>query len=449
MKFRIIKPKRKKGVVEAKATSNHPNLEKAITRFNSAFEQVKNIVLDRSEEIDALKLCILIKEHMMMEGRYGIAKSMLAEEVCRRIVGSKLFEIQLMKGTQTDQVFGPMNAHVYRTEARWEHNTSGFLPEADFAFIDETYRGSDVLLGALMGILNERKFHNGPILMRCPLITAIGTTNFQTDTPELEAFHDRWLVRTKIEPLGQKNLRLKMLDNFRSRISIDGIEEEVSLITLDEIKALQSNLSEIDISEEMIGLFEELCQRTVIGLPGKPYLSDRRLCLTMKLVLAQTMMLGEWSVKPDHLEVAKYGICTLNDNIQAFNTAYESVVGNYEKNKTEFKNVGETRKWVDKLLGLYEENLSYESLEKLLIRTKDTYQTITSLSGDEAPKLPENQNAYDEMAQRLRALELEIEDSPNYKEKTERSKSASAKVKKAMKIEDESIADIDGIDTDV
>jgi MoxR-like ATPase len=51
------------------------------------------------------------------------------------------------------------------------------LPKAHFAYLDEIYRASDLLLPSMMGILNEREFHNGGVVQHCPLITAIGTTN--------------------------------------------------------------------------------------------------------------------------------------------------------------------------------------------------------------------------------------------------------------------------------
>src|ERR1051326_7735420 len=140
MKVTLIRPKQKKGIIRVKSDDiSQVDIKKAIDDFNGAFQQVKDIVVERSEEIDALKLCILVRQHMMLEGRHGIAKSMLAEEAFQRITGTKLFEIQLMKGTQSDQLFGPMNSKVYREEARWQHNTEGFLPEAHFAFLDEVY----------------------------------------------------------------------------------------------------------------------------------------------------------------------------------------------------------------------------------------------------------------------------------------------------------------------
>ncbi len=415
MKVRVIKPNQKKGIVQvSKTNSDQPDIISSIQRFNAAFEQVKGVVLDRSEEIDALKLAILVREHVMLEGKHGIAKSMLADEACKRITGSKLFDILLMKGTQADEIFGPMNAEIYRSQARWERNTEGFLPEADFAFIDETYRGSDAILGSLLGIMNERKFSNGPVKMRCPLITMIGTTNFVTVAEELEAFHDRWLVKALINPLQHKNMRLGMLGAFLARISGEEAEGEFKSVSLDEINLLQNHLSEVGVSSEMLELFTELCDCVAKNISPRPYISDRRLCLTLKLVVAEAMMCNLWELRPEHLTSAKFGLCKINDSSSSgsFDAAYQVVVGNFSRRIEENRQTSEVREYVEKLKNLFNSNLEEQSLQKLYKRVVEATETITAVSGDEAPRESENVNAYRQFEEELSDLKHKIEGTP-------------------------------------
>jgi MoxR-like ATPase len=417
-----IKPKVKKDIFKVDPKVSHAQqYSMAIHNLNAAFENVKAVVLERSVEVDAIKLCILIKQHMMLEGRHGIAKSMLAEEIFRRIKGARHFEKILMKGTQPDEIFGPMNSKIYREQGKWVHNTEGYLPEADFAFLDEVYRGSDSLLGSLMGTLNERKFHNGPVLMRCPLITAIGTTNFQTDAPELEAFHDRWLVKAIIQPLKNKNIRLKMLQGFLDRMDPD--DDNGTTVSLEDINLLQKAIFNISITQEILDLFDELVLKVVNAMPGKLYFSDRRLCLTLNLVLAEALMKSEdklknggtISVEPDHLTVVEFGICQLGDPriTNLFNSQYSSVVGGYAQREKERKSVEETTQFVDKLRRLFDPDLDRAELELLRDQVKETYEVITNLSGDEAPRLPVNIRKFEEMAYHLKSLISEIELVPS------------------------------------
>ena len=177
-------------------------------------EGMRSVFIERAEEIAAIQYCFLTQTHLMLEGMHGLAKSMIAEQAFVRVAGARTFHKMMMKTTSPDELFGPMNSNVYREKAIWEHNTKGMLPEAHFLFLDEVYRASDHALPALLNILNERTFINGTNLIRCPLMTAIGTTNFTTDTEELLAFHDRWHVKVKVQSLTSTSTLTRLFDRY-------------------------------------------------------------------------------------------------------------------------------------------------------------------------------------------------------------------------------------------
>lgn len=426
---KILRVGNKKGIISVRKPESHVNLAHAIARYRKVMEQVKSVVFDRSEEIDALALAVLIGEHVMLKGKHGIAKSMLATEFFGRIVDSEYFEIQLMKGTQPDQIFGPMDSRIYREEARWEHNTESFLPRAHFAFIDETYRASDSLLGSLMGILNERKFHNGPKLMRCPLITAIGTTNFVTDTPELEAFHDRWLIQANIQPLKSKNVRVKMLKSFYDHVAGEKNNDERATITLTEIEAIRANLGEVQVEPILIDLFEELCSGTIRAMPGKIYLSDRRLCLTFKLVLAQALLSGKPIVKPEHLIAARFGACELDSSASsssAFDSVFQTVVGGYDALLRETAKTHKTEEWTNRLVSFFDPDMKAEALIQMRSQAEQVLAILRNPSEEGTPKNVANQERHQRAISDLSNLIASINELPKA------AKGAAGKVKRSM-----------------
>jgi len=98
-------------------------------------------------------------EHLLLVSPPGCAKSLLLDSLLAAAGGSK-FSILLTKFTVPEEVFGPISL-VGLKEDRFRRVTTGRLPEADFAFVDEVFKASSAILNTLLGILNERAFDAG------------------------------------------------------------------------------------------------------------------------------------------------------------------------------------------------------------------------------------------------------------------------------------------------
>jgi MoxR-like ATPase len=116
-----------------------------------------------------------------------------------------MFEYLLGRFTEPQEIFGPVDLQKLR-EGRVEVDTTGMLPEADVAFLDEVFLGSTAILNTLLAILNERTFRRGHTFVRCPLRVCIGACNAIPDEPALAAFADRFLVRVFVDPVPDANL---------------------------------------------------------------------------------------------------------------------------------------------------------------------------------------------------------------------------------------------------
>ena len=58
-------------------------------------------------------------------------------------------------------------------EDRYERKTSGYLPDADVAFIDEIFKANSAILNTLLSLINERLFDNGSQRVPAPLMTMV------------------------------------------------------------------------------------------------------------------------------------------------------------------------------------------------------------------------------------------------------------------------------------
>jgi MoxR-like ATPase len=336
-------------------------LEKSVSRLNAMINQVSTVILERADELIALKLGLIAREHVMLEGTHGIAKSRLAKEVSDRIIGATVFKKQLTSTTQPDEILGCMNSQIYREKARWEYNIEGMLPDAHIAYLDEVYRGSRSLLPNMMQILNERTFENNLTTVRCPLITAIGTTNFTITDEELLPFHDRWLIKSMVKPLSTSSARLKMIQlDMLYRQGKNPFDTDAN-VSLDDLNLLSQSLSEVEIPEQMLELYEELVRMYVAKFDGRIFISDRRLCQTLKLVQAAYLAdedKGE-TFNESYLNCAQYGLCVLNveEQLQAFNEIFDRVVGTYVRADFANRKMSKVEAIVTKLAAEFDDNM--------------------------------------------------------------------------------------------
>lgn len=316
-----------------------------IDEFKAAFDDgLASILVERSEEISALQLCLLTRSHLMLEGVHGIAKSMLAEEAFKRVTGARIFHKMMMKTTSPDEIFGPMDSNLYRTQAIWKHNIAGMLPDCHFFFADEVYRASDQALPSMLNILNERTFINGTEKINCPLLTAVGTTNFVTDSDELAAFHDRWHVRVKVKPLESSSSLTKLFARF---LKAEDAETKITTFDLDDLMGLQDAVRRVKIPKDLLEPYANLVLN--LGKTTDKFISDRRKCLGLRFVQASAVLRGSNIAIVDDLPAARYGLITVREDPQesAWSSSYGKEVGTWSNTQEETKDLRILEKWID------------------------------------------------------------------------------------------------------
>jgi MoxR-like ATPase len=167
--------------------------------IRAALSSARAGLVDRELIAEVVLLCAVAGEHLLVVGAPGTAKSEAVRRVASQI-GGRYFEYLLGRFTEPNELFGPVDLRKLR-EGVVEVETSGMLPEAEVAFLDEVFLGSTAILNTLLGVLNERVFRGGSTAVRCPLRVCVGAANTLPDDPTLAAFADRFLARLFIEPV--------------------------------------------------------------------------------------------------------------------------------------------------------------------------------------------------------------------------------------------------------
>lgn len=158
-------------------------------------------LLDRELQVRLALLAVLAGEHVLLIGPPGTAKSALARRLHQAFQAAPYFERLLTRFSTPEELFGPLSLKALEDD-RYERLTAGYLPEAGIAFLDEIFKANSAILNALLTLLNERCFDNGVQRLPVPLLAVVGASNELPGDESLQAFHDRFLLRVPVQPLG-------------------------------------------------------------------------------------------------------------------------------------------------------------------------------------------------------------------------------------------------------
>ncbi|MHA1131020.1 MAG: AAA family ATPase [Candidatus Helarchaeota archaeon] len=207
-------------------------------------------IVEREDENRMILLGLLAKEHILILGPPGTAKSLQARTVCNLIEGGNYFDYLLTRFTTPDEIFGPISVQKLEEDI-YTRKTESFLPQAHVAFLDEIFKASSAILNTLLTTINERKFHNGNQVEDVPLISLIGASNekpAEDEEESLEALYDRFSIRLVVDNVQNE-------DNFRKIIVENCGDLPInSTITLDEINQINTAATLVSVPDHILDI---------------------------------------------------------------------------------------------------------------------------------------------------------------------------------------------------
>lgn len=235
----------------------------------------------REQIAELMILAAVAQEHLLIIGPPGTAKSAVVRRVASTL-GGRYFEYVLGRFTEPNELFGAIDLQQLKA-GRVEIDTTGMLPEAEIAFLDEIFLGSTAILNTLLGILNERTFRKGNTQKVCPLQVCVGAANALPDDQALDAFADRFLIHTFVEPVADHHLEDMLEQGWQAQhhgvITDYGMD---SLIMLSEAAKV------VDLSVVRPALANAIRLLRQKGLQ----LSDRRIVKSQRLIAAAAVLSG-------------------------------------------------------------------------------------------------------------------------------------------------------------
>jgi MoxR-like ATPase len=296
--------------VDPDAAARALHVRDVSTRFAARLEQLADQFVGREEAVTVVGLALLCREHVLLVGPPGTAKTALLNSFAR-MLSTDAFTYLLTRFTEPSELFGPIDVARFRKESIYRVNTDGMLPMARLAFLDEVFEGSSAILNTLLTLINERVFHNGSEQQRSRLITLLGSSNDVPDDPVLAAFSDRFLLRCQLDyvaddavedVLGKGWTTERALIADPAANGVSPLDRTTVRFPIDDLAQLQQAVADVDLTpvrETFADIVRELRGQGVA-------FSDRRAVKAQKVFAASALLAGRTTATADDLAPLVY-----------------------------------------------------------------------------------------------------------------------------------------------
>jgi MoxR-like ATPase len=238
----------------------------AAQAFRHFFQELREAYLERETLFTQIELALLCREHVLVVGPPGTAKSAIASSVLGRILDEKtgqpsLFAKQIAESTVQTDLIGPVDFKVLTETGRTEFITEDGMLGATHAFLDEVFDGRDMLLRSILNVLHERELKHGRRVTAGRIECAIMTSNRYLSevlarSPELLlAFADRLSFISFVpKSFARRPSRAAMLHRFASNMRPD----LRAGLTLQQLDVLQEAVERVGVSSHLLEAIELL-----------------------------------------------------------------------------------------------------------------------------------------------------------------------------------------------
>ncbi len=272
---------------------------------------------EREEIVAVAFLGALSGQNIFLYGPPGTAKSLISRRIACGFEDHSYFECLMNRFSTPEEVFGPVSIKELK-EDRYVRKTEGYLPRAEFAFLDEIWKSSPAILNALLTLINERRFRNGDQIEEAPLKALIAASNETPDDNQgLDALYDRFIVRLMVPPIAQSEHFNNLLDSPPTEVRVTVPPELVVKKTEWDSwrKDIQSSVRLSNETRTIIHLIRGALHAQNETL--KVYVSDRRWQRAAMLIKAAAFFDGRKETNHSDALLLQHCLWTTNDNREA------------------------------------------------------------------------------------------------------------------------------------
>lgn len=282
-------------------------------RIHALLKQLSAGMHEREQIIAVALLGAIAGHNTFLYGPPGTAKSLISRRLAAAFKSKSYFECLMNRFSTPEEVFGPVSIKELK-EDRYVRKTDGYLPTAEFAFLDEIWKSSPAILNNLLTIINEHLFKNGSERVKVPLKSLIVASNeVPPENQGLDALYDRFIVRLHVPPIQES----KNFENLlQSRPSSDAPEIDANLlIDEQELAQWRDQILDIQISKDMMKIVDYIRQELAENFDElNAYVSDRRWQRAAMLMKASAFCNGRNETNHSDAVLLKHCLWTTPEN---------------------------------------------------------------------------------------------------------------------------------------
>lgn len=264
------------------------------SKIKTIIHELKSNFYERNHIIEAAWAAILSNHHVLLLGPPGTAKSLITDQLCKRITGVEYFQWLLTRFSTPEEIFGPVSLKGLEND-EYRRILDKKLPVAHIAFLDECYKANAAILNSLLTAVNERAFDNGRQRIKIPLISVFGASNELPEEAELDALHDRFILRFWVPYIAESTNWCKLIQGAVT----NGRSETITTITLEELYQAQKEVGSISLPDSVIHTMRDI--KMTLEREGV-VASDRRWKQTVRVLQARAWLAGRTDVEQQDLE---------------------------------------------------------------------------------------------------------------------------------------------------
>ncbi|MBW6487518.1 AAA family ATPase [Sulfurimonas sp.] len=231
-------------------------------------QEMNNKLIEREHIVPMILLTLYSQQHMLLLGPPGVGKTYAIELIKHFVEEVKYFEYLITPTTTIEELFG---TKITESDGSVTYNIEQSMLDSHIVFNDEIFKGPSQLLNSQLGITHSSRsfFQRGRGKLRSPMLSMFAASNELPDNDAVDAFDDRLLFRFWVNEISDS-------ENFKrfAKREFDRTQDFSASMTIEEIKAIRVNASEVFIHDDFVGLYALVKEKLKAE---KVRVSDRKL----------------------------------------------------------------------------------------------------------------------------------------------------------------------------
>lgn len=226
-------------------------------RIKKLLEILNKDIVEKEDFIRISFLATLAGQNIFLYGPPGTAKSLIARRLSMAFETNNYFEHLMNRFSTPEELFGPVSVKELKND-NYIRKTEGYLPKADFAFIDEIWKSSPAILNTLLTIINEKVFKNGNNVEKVPLKILVSASNeIPAENQGLDALYDRFLLRLFVPPIKDADNFAKLLQSRSTNAQNTGNIDDLR-IKNDELQGWIESINDISLRHDALDVIHNI-----------------------------------------------------------------------------------------------------------------------------------------------------------------------------------------------